>query len=157
MEPLSPALVLVVTLAGAAAMLAWRFRETTTPVTRTSLLAPPLGMSTGLLMFVAPQTRVPVSWAVVAVVLGAVVFSWPLARSSKLTRQGGVLVMQRSPAFLWLLLGLVVVRFALRAYVEAWATQLQTGALFFLLAFGAVVRWRWSLWREFRRLSVRSP
>ena len=36
----------------------------------------------------------------------------------------------------------------------AWNTQAQTGALFFLVAFGAIVRWRVSLVREFRRLGA---
>ncbi|MFZ5440334.1 MAG: CcdC family protein [Myxococcota bacterium] len=156
MEPLhlDPALYLLVSLAGAAVVLTWRYRETSAPVTVRSLLAPPLGMSTGLFMFVAPQTRVPLTWALAALVLGALVFSVPLARSSTLTREGDALFMKRSPAFLWLLLGLLAVRFALRSWVEQYVTQVQTGALFFLLAFGAIVRWRWSLWRQFVQLRV---
>lgn len=149
---LDPALYLLISLAGAAVVLTWRYRETSAPVTPRSLLAPPLGMSTGLFMFLAPQTRVPWGWAVVAFVLGALIFSVPLARSSTLTREGDALFMRRSPAFLWILLGLVAARFALRSWVELYVTQPQTGALFFLLAFGAIVRWRWSLWREFTRL-----
>lgn len=154
MDPLhlDPALYVFVSLLGAAAVLTWRYRETSAPVTARSLLAPPLGMSTGLFMFLAPQTRVPLSWALIALLLGALVFSIPLARSSKLTREGDALFMRRSPAFLWILLGLLAVRFALRSWVEQYVTQVQTGALFFLLAFGAIVRWRWSLWREFQRL-----
>lgn len=154
MDPLhlDPALYVFVSLLGAAAVLTWRYRETSAPVTARSLLAPPLGMSTGLFMFLAPQTRVPFTWALIALLLGALVFSIPLARSSKLTREGDALFMRRSPAFLWILLGLLAVRFALRSWVEQYVTQAQTGALFFLLAFGAIVRWRWSLWREFNRL-----
>lgn len=154
MDPLhlDPALYVFVSLLGAAAVLTWRYRETSAPVTARSLLAPPLGMSTGLFMFLAPQTRVPFTWALIALLLGALVFSIPLARSSKLTREGDALFMRRSPAFLWILLGLLAVRFALRSWVEQYVTQVQTGALFFLLAFGAIVRWRWSLWREFQRL-----
>lgn len=154
MDPLhlDPALYVFVSLLGAAAVLTWRYRETSAPVTARSLLAPPLGMSTGLFMFLAPQTRVPWAWALTALTLGAAVFSIPLARSSKLTREGDALFMRRSPAFLWILLGLLAVRFALRSWVEQYVTQAQTGALFFLLAFGAIVRWRWSLWREFNRL-----
>ena len=154
MDPLhlDPALYIFVSLLGAAAVLTWRYRETSAPVTARSLLAPPLGMSTGLLMFIAPQTRVPWPWALTAFTLGALVFSIPLARSSKLTREGDALFMRRSPAFLWILLGLLAVRFALRSWVEQYVTQVQTGALFFLLAFGAIVRWRVALWRDFQRL-----
>ena len=155
MDPthLSPVVYVLFSLAGAAVVLTWRFRETSAPVTMRSLVIPPLGMSTGLSMFIAPQTRVPILWALGALALGALVFSWPLARSSKLTKQGEQFLMKRSPAFLLILLGLLAVRFALRSWIELYVTQLQAGALFFLIAFGAIVRWRVSLVLEFRRLS----
>ena len=156
MDPthLSPVVYLLGSLAGAAVVLTWRFRETSSPVTVRSLIIPPLGMSTGLSMFLAPQTRVPVLWGLGALAVGALVFSVPLARSSKLTREGDRLLMKRSPAFLLILLGLLAVRFALRSWIELYVTQLQAGALFFLIAFGAIVRWRVSLLLEFKRLSA---
>ena len=159
MDPthLSPVVYVLFSLAGAAVVLTWRFRETSAPVTMRSLVIPPLGMSTGLSMFIAPQTRVPVWWALGALTLGALVFSWPLARSSKLMKEGDRFLMKRSPAFLLILLGLLGVRFALRSWIELYVTQLQAGALFFLIAFGAIVRWRVSLVLEWRRLSAVSP
>jgi membrane protein CcdC involved in cytochrome C biogenesis len=149
---LPPLVYLLVTLAGAVVVLMWRFKETSSPVTLRSLIIPPLGMSTGLFMFIAPQTRVPLSWAAAALTVGAVVFAVPLARSSKLTKEGDRFFMKRSRAFIWILLGLVFARFALRSYVEQYVSQVQTGALFFLAAFGAIVRWRVGLVLEFRRL-----
>jgi membrane protein CcdC involved in cytochrome C biogenesis len=139
-------------IAGAAAVLAWRVRETRRPVTAVNLLAPPLGMSTGFLMFVVPATRVPLSWALGAFAVGALLFSYPLLHTSRLTRQGDTISLQRSPAFLWILLGLFAVRFALRSYVEQYVSVLQTGALFFVLAFGMIVPWRVALYARFRRL-----
>ena len=65
--------------------------------------------------------------------------------------------MQRSKAFLFILLGLVAARFALRAWIEIYVSQLQTGALFFLLAFGAVARWRLSLVLKFLKLRDEVP
>jgi membrane protein CcdC involved in cytochrome C biogenesis len=146
------AVVVLVTLAGAAAMLVWRVREARTPVTTRSIVAPPLGMSTGFLMFLAPAARVPWTWATAAFALGAVVFAVPLTRTSRLVRTGDVIWMKRSRAFLWILLGLVVVRTALRAYVEHVVSPLQTGALFFVLAFGMIARWRIGMLLEYRRL-----
>jgi membrane protein CcdC involved in cytochrome C biogenesis len=148
-----PALYLAATIAGAVVLLVWRFRETSTPVSIRSLVIPPLGMSTGLGMFVVPQTRVPLSWAILALAVGAIAFAWPLMRSSKLTRLGDRVFMKRSRAFLWILLALIGVRFALRAWIEQHVSPLQTGSLFFLIAFGAIVRWRVSLVLEFRRLT----
>lgn len=149
---LPPALYLLATLAGAAAMLLWRVRETQRPVTLAAIVAPPLGMATGLSMFLVPQTRVPPSWGAGALMLGAVLFAWPLLRSSKLAVVDGRVVMQRSRAFLWILVGLVAVRLALRAWVERRVSVPQSGALFFLLAFGAIVRWRVTMLREFLAL-----
>ncbi len=149
---LHPLLVLAVTLAGAAAMIAWRVRETTTPVTIRKIVIPPLGMSTGLAMFAFPVFRVPWSWAALAFAVGAVVLAFPLARTSRLVRSGDAVVMRRSRAFLWILLGLVAVRYGARAWVEQFMTTPQTGGLFFLLAFGAIVRWRVEMLLEYLRL-----
>ncbi len=141
-------------LVGAAAVLAWRVRETQRPVTAVNLLAPPLGMSTGFCMFLVPETRVPLSWAALAFAAGALLFSYPLIRTSELTRRGDVIVLQRSRAFLWIILALFAVRFALRSYVEQYVSTLQTGALFFVLAFGMILPWRATLYARYRRLAT---
>src|SRR5512138_1162215 len=121
-----PLLVLVlVTLAGAAAMLAWRIREARTPVSLRKIVAPPLGMSTGFLMFLAPATRIPWTWAGTAFAFGAVFLSVPLVLTSRLAREGEVVVMKRSSAFLWILFGLAAVRFLAREWVEQRVTTAQ--------------------------------
>jgi len=50
----------------AAAGIAWRLRETSRPVSMRKIVGPPLGMSTGLAMFLAPAARVRWAWAGVA-------------------------------------------------------------------------------------------
>jgi membrane protein CcdC involved in cytochrome C biogenesis len=139
-------------LVGAGVMLAWRVRETRRPVTPPAIIIPPLGMSTGFMMFVVPQTRFPFWWGVIAFLTGAVVFSVPLAYTSKLTRVGDTVVMQRSPAFIVILLVLVAIRFALRSYIDRFISPVQTGALFFVLAFGMILKWRVGMLIEYRRL-----
>lgn len=146
------ALVVLVMLAGAAVMIAWRIRETSTPVSLRKIVAPPLGMSTGFLMFLAPAARVSWTYAGAAFAAGALVLSIPLARTSRLVRLGDTIVMQRSRAFLWILLGLVAVRFVARAYVERVLTPIQTGSIFFILAFGMIVRWRAAMLLAYLRL-----
>jgi membrane protein CcdC involved in cytochrome C biogenesis len=65
-------------------------------------------------------------------------------------------MMQRSKAFLAILVALVAVRLALRGYVEDVLSPQQSAAVFFVLAFGMILRWRVAMWREYRRLvSVR--
>jgi membrane protein CcdC involved in cytochrome C biogenesis len=147
---------LITTLVGAAAVIAWRIRETRTPVSARKIIVPPLGMSTGFAMFVMPAFRIPWMWAGGAFVAGLTIFSYPLLRSSRLWRDGDVIMMQRSKAFLAILVALVAVRLALRGYVEDVLSPQQSAAVFFVLAFGMILRWRVAMWREYRRLvSVR--
>jgi membrane protein CcdC involved in cytochrome C biogenesis len=129
-------------IAGALVMIAWRFRETRNAVSARKIVVPPLAMSSGFAMFLVPDWRIAWSWALLAFLLGALVFWYPLSRSSTLERAGDSVVLRRSRAFLAILLGLVAVRFVMRGYIDDYVTVQQTGALFFLLAFGMVVRWR---------------
>jgi membrane protein CcdC involved in cytochrome C biogenesis len=147
-------LVVVTSLLGAAAVLAWRMRETQRAISVRKIVIPPLAMSTGFSMFLFPPSRVPLEWAALALIAGAVVFAYPVMRTSRLEAHEGRVYLRRSPAFLWILLALVAVRFALRSYLEQYIDPLQTGALFYLLAFGMIVRWRVGMLRDFRRLQA---
>ena len=140
-------------LIGAGGIIVWRFHETRRAVKPLGIILPPLGMSTGFMMFVAPQMRIVFWWGVVAFLVGAAIFAVPLERTSRLERVGDTVVMRRSPAFLAILLVLVAVRFALRSYIDQYVSPLQTGALFFVLAFGMILRWRVSMFLEYRRLT----
>lgn len=145
-------------VAGGVAMLLWRIRETQRAVTERGILIPPLGMSTGFSMFLLPAARVPWTWAIAAFLLGALALSYPLVHSSRLTRRGDAIMMQRSRWFLGILLGLVALRLALRGYVEHLLSPIQTGGIFFILAFGMILRWRVGMWLEYRALvSVGKP
>ena len=143
-------------LVGAGVMIAWRVHETRRPITPPAIIIPPLGMSTGFCMFFARQMRFPFSWGLIAFLVGAGVLAIPLAHTSKLEREGDAIMMRRSPAFLVILLVLVAIRFALRSYIDRFISPLETGALFFVLAFGMILRWRVGMLIEYRRLARRS-
>jgi membrane protein CcdC involved in cytochrome C biogenesis len=148
--------LLVSSLVGAALVLAYRVRESTRPITTRKIVIPPLGMSTGFSMFLYPPTRIPLLWAAAAFTLGALILSYPLVKTSKLTRIGDVVMLRRSPAFLWILVGLVAIRIGLRSYVGQFVDPLQTASLFFVLAFGMIVVWRTRMLFDYRQL-VREP
>lgn len=152
-----PAAVLVTSLVGATAVLVWRMRETSRPVTAAKIVLPPLGMSTGLSMFVYPPARIPLSWAACAFAAGALLLAHPLLKTSKLTLRGDEVWLQRSRAFLAVLLALVAIRFAARSYIGRYLDVLQTGSVFFLLAFGMIVRWRATMFVQYRALRARAP
>jgi membrane protein CcdC involved in cytochrome C biogenesis len=143
---------IVGSVVGAALVMAWRVRETQTPVTARKLLIPPLAMSTGFSMFLAPQMRVPWMWGACAFAAGALLFSYPLIHTSRLERQGDLIVMRRSKAFLFIILALAVIRLALRQYVEQYVSMTQTAALFFVLAFGMLLPWRVVMFAWYRGL-----
>ena len=140
-------------LFGGAALLAWRVRETRVPVTIKTIVIPPVAMSSAFFMFLSPLTRVPWSWGIGALLFGLLVLSVPLVRSSRLELRDGVVYMQRSRAFLAILLGLLAVRLLLHDYIGHLISPLQTAALFYLMAFGMIVRWRTGMYRDYRRIT----
>ena len=150
--PYGPVIAAVV---GTVAILIWRIRESQRPVTPRGIVIPPLGMSTGFSMFAVRAFRVPLWWGLIAFVAGALVFAYPLLASTTLTRDGDVVMMRRSRAFIAILLGLAAVRFALRGYVGHIISPQQTAGLFFILAFGMIVRWRSVMWMQYQKLMGR--
>ena len=150
----STAITAVVSAAGLCAVLAWRIREGRTAVTARKILIPPLGMATGFSMFFVPAFRFPWTWAVGAFLVGAIVLAWPLLATSSLRREGDLIMMKRSGAFFAVVIVLAAVRYLARGYFDSILTLEQTGALFFVLAFGMILRWRASLFLAYRRLTA---
>jgi membrane protein CcdC involved in cytochrome C biogenesis len=144
----------VATLAGLAAVLVWRVREGRTAVTLRKILIPPAGMATGFCMFLVPAFRVPLLWAVAAFLIGAVALAYPLLLTSRLERTGDVIMMKRSGAFFAVVIVLAAIRYLARGYFDRILTIEQTGALFFVLAFGMILRWRMSMFFEYRALTA---
>lgn len=139
---------------GLLGVLAWRIREGRTAVTVRKIIIPPLGMATGFSMFFVPAFRVPLLWAAIAFLLGAVLLAWPLLATSRLIRDGNVIMMQRSGAFFLVVVALAAVRYFARGYFDSIMSLQQTAGLFFVLAFGMILRWRLSMLREYRSLTA---
>ena len=140
-------------IAGFLAVMAWRIREGRTAVTVRKIIIPPLGMATGFCMFLAPMFRVPLMWALGAFVVGALLLAYPILRTSRLTLVGESVMMQRSNAFFLVLIVLAVIRIAARGYLDTVLTVEQSAGLFFILAFGMIVRWRVTMLLEYRRIT----
>jgi membrane protein CcdC involved in cytochrome C biogenesis len=138
---------------GGIALLAWRVRETRVPISAKAIVIPPLAMSSAFFMFLSPLMRVPWSWAIGASLFGLFVLSWPLVRSSRLELREGVVYLKRSRAFLAILLGLLAIRLLLHDYIGHLISPLQTASLFYLMAFGMIVRWRVGMYRQYRRIT----
>lgn len=146
-------LSLVSSIVGAAVVMLWRVSETRSPISARKILIPPAGMATGFGMFLVPVFRVPWTWALDAFLLGALVFAYPLLRTSRLVREGDHVMLQRSNAFLAVLLVLAGVRIGARGYLDQILSVQQTAALFFILAFGMILRWRTRMFLHYRALT----
>lgn len=142
---------------GALGVIAWRIQEGRRAITLKKILFPPLGMATGFSMFVVPAFRVPWLWALVAFLLGAILLAWPLLATTRLQRDGDAIMMKRSSAFLLVIIALAAVRFFARGYFDTIMTIEQTGGLFFILAFGMILRWRAGMFFEYRALTTQLP
>jgi membrane protein CcdC involved in cytochrome C biogenesis len=143
-----------ISLAGTVAVIGWRLRETRTAVTRRKIVIPPLGMATGFCMFFVPAFRVPWMWALAAFLIGFLALAYPLLLTTRLVRQGDTVMMKRSAAFLAVILVLAAIRFLARGYFDTILTAQQTAALFFILAFGMILRWRVKMFLDFKKLTA---
>jgi membrane protein CcdC involved in cytochrome C biogenesis len=148
-----PELSLLASLVGASGVLVWRVQEGRSAVTTKKILIPPLGMATGFCMFLAPDFRLPLLWAVCAFLLGATLLAYPLLRTSRLVRDGNVIMMQRSNTFFMVVIVLAAIRVLAHSYLDKFVDVKQTAALFFVLAFGMILHWRMRMFLEYRRLT----
>jgi membrane protein CcdC involved in cytochrome C biogenesis len=153
---LSPGLSAVASLAGMAAVFVWRVREGRSAVTIKKIVIPPLGMATGFSMFVVPGFRMPWAWGALAFLIGAIGLAYPLLVTSRLERDGEAIMMKRSGAFFAVVIVLAAIRFLARGYLDTVLSMEQTAALFFVLAFGMILRWRMSMFFEYRALTASS-
>jgi membrane protein CcdC involved in cytochrome C biogenesis len=143
---------LVTSIMGAIAVMIWRVRESRTAVSARKIIIPPLGMATGFMMFTVPAFRVPWGWAACAFLAGAVGLSYPLLRTSRLVREGDTVMAQRSHAFFAVVILLAGIRVAARGYLDTVLSVQQTAGLFFILAFGMILRWRTQMFLQYRAL-----
>jgi membrane protein CcdC involved in cytochrome C biogenesis len=151
---LPPGTSILVSLAGLIAVITWRLREVRTAVSVRKIVIPPLGMATGFCMFFIPAFRIPWAWAGAAFLIGYIALAWPLLLTTRLIRLGNAIMMKRSSAFLVVIFVLAAIRFLARGYFDTILSVQQSAALFFVLAFGMILRWRTKLMLDFRKLTA---
>jgi membrane protein CcdC involved in cytochrome C biogenesis len=154
MMALPPIPSILASAAGLVAVTMWRLREARSAVSLRKIVIPPLGMASGFSMFFVPAFRIPWAWAGLAFVIGALALAWPLLLTTRLERRGDTVMMKRSSAFLAVILVLAAIRFLARGYFDTILTGQQTAGVFFILAFGMILRWRARMLMDFRRLTA---
>jgi membrane protein CcdC involved in cytochrome C biogenesis len=141
-------------LFGGLMLIALRIRAGRRPATLRKIVMPPLGMATGFIMFAFPVTHIPWLWALSAFGTGLLMFSFPLVVSTRLEKVQEDIYVRRSKAFIAILAVLLLIRLLLHEVVEDYMTIPQTGAIFYLLAFGMIVPWRLAMLSDYLRLST---
>ena len=129
-----------------------RLKAAEKPTSIKKIIIPPLGMSTGFLMFLFSPFRIEWTWAISAFVIGALFLSIPLILTSKFEVRNRKIYLQRSRTFIWILIALLVLRLSLHSYLEEYITLYQTAGLFFILAFGMLLPWRIAMLLQYQKV-----
>ncbi|RJE86034.1 cytochrome c biogenesis protein CcdC [Paenibacillus sp. 1011MAR3C5] len=129
-----------------------RMRAGKRPTTLKKIVIPPLGMATGFIMFAVPVTHIPWLWGLSAFGTGLLIFSFPLIVTTSMEKVDSDIFVRRSKAFIAIMLVLFLLRLMLHSVVEQYMSIPQTGAIFYLLAFGMIVPWRLAMVGDYLRL-----
>ncbi|AOO61714.1 hypothetical protein BBJ33_09260 [Bacillus velezensis] len=142
----------VIAAAMAISVMIVRIKASDKPASPKKIILPPIFMSTGALMFLFPIFRVTGEEFLEAITLG-VIFSIFLIKTSKFEIKNNEIYLKRSKAFVFILIGLLVIRIAMKSILS---TTIDYGALsgmFWILAFGMIVPWRIAMFLSYRKLS----
>lgn len=129
-----------------------RMRAGKRPTSLRKIIIPPLGMATGFVMFAFSQTHIPWFWGLAAFLTGMLIFAFPLIVTTRLERVKSEIYVRRSKAFVFIMLTLFIIRLSLHSVVEQYMSIPQTGAVFYLLAFGMILPWRLAMISDYMRL-----
>lgn len=121
------------------------------PASAKKILLPPLFMSTGALMFVFPFFRVTGAQIFEAIGVG-ILFSVVLIWTSKFERKDGDIYLKQSKAFIFILIGLLIVRVIGKIVLSSTIDVGALSGMFWILAFGMIVPWRIAMYLQFKKI-----
>ena len=128
-----------------------RLRSQKKPVNEKKIIIPPIAMSTGALMFIFEEFHVAPLQIIEASALG-IVFSLVLIATSKFGVRDQEIYMKRSKAFVFILVGLLVLRITLKLIFSKSLDVGGLGGMFFILAWSMIIPWRLAMLVQFKKL-----
>jgi len=131
-----------------------RMKAAKKPASAKKILLPPLFMSTGALMYIFPEFRLSPMEILESIVVG-MLFSILLIKTSKFEIKGEEIYLKRSRAFVFILIGLLVVRIVAKLILSSSIDVGELSGMFFLLAFSMILPWRIAMYRDFRKLYLK--
>ncbi|WP_252505062.1 CcdC family protein [Sporosarcina sp. Marseille-Q4943] len=124
------------------------------PISPKKIILPPLFMSTGALMFLFEEFRVPLPQVIESICVG-LLFSIVLIKTTNFEEKGEKLYVKKSRAFLIILFGLLIVRFIAKLILSSSIDVGELGGMFWILAFGMIVPWRIGMLVKYFKLKNR--
>jgi membrane protein CcdC involved in cytochrome C biogenesis len=129
-----------------------RVKAAKKPATAKKIILPPIFMSTGALMFIHPYFHVTTLEIIEALAIG-MLFSILLVKTSKFEIRDNQIYLKRSKAFMYILIGLLLLRIVLKSILSMNIDYGELSGMFWILAFGMIVPWRIAMYRNFHKLS----
>ena len=129
-----------------------RMKAAKKPASAKKILLPPIFMSTGALMYIFPEFRLTPLEILESVVVG-MLFSILLIKTSKFEIKDQDIYLKRSRAFVFILIGLLVVRIVAKLVLSLSFDYGELSGMFFLLAFSMIVPWRIAMYRNYQKVS----
>lgn len=136
----------------AVAVMFIRIKSSAKPATAKKIILPPIFMSTGALMFFVPMFQVTGAEFLEAITVG-MFFSIFLIKTSKFEIRGNEIYLKRSKAFVFILIGLLVLRIGMKTILSSSIDYGALSGMFWILAFGMIVPWRIAMYLSFRKIS----
>ena len=102
-------------------------------------------------MFIFKEFRVPSMQIVEALIVG-MLFSIILIKTTNFEIRNNDIYMKRSKAFLFILLGLLIIRLVGKLILSSTIDVGELGGMFWILAFGMIVPWRVAMLVKFNKL-----
>lgn len=128
-----------------------RMKAAKRPASAKKIILPPIFMSTGALMFIFPVFRVHFLQIIEALSVG-ILFSILLIKTSKFEVRGREIFLKRSKAFVFILIGLLIVRVIAKLVLSSTIDFGELSGMFWILAFGMIVPWRVAMYMQFKKL-----
>ncbi|WP_099362928.1 CcdC family protein [Fredinandcohnia onubensis] len=129
-----------------------RAKSAQKPASVKKIILPPVFMSTGALMFVHPMFRVTPLEVLEAVMVG-MLFSILLIKTSSFEIRENDIYMKRSKAFIYILVGLLVIRIVLKSVLSTSIDFGELSGMFWILAFAMIVPWRIAMYVKYKKLA----
>jgi membrane protein CcdC involved in cytochrome C biogenesis len=128
-----------------------RMKAAKKPTNAKKIILPPIFMSSGALMYVAPEFRLTPMEIGEAIIVG-MLFSILLIKTSNFEIRDNDIYLKRSKAFIYILVGLLILRLVLKAILSTTIDIGQLSGMFFLLAYSMIVPWRVAMYRSYMKL-----